>query len=263
MARKRKQESRVNPGRIPVFKERINMLERSYPSVANFADRLGISDKTVGFWLNGDRVPDAENLKIIRDRLGVSIDWLLGYEDVDKPKSDTAIRTISEYTGLSHDAIEILHFLQENNREESPAKKTLSSLSRLLKDELFYFEILDEINSFFQYSDQIDLDVAPQDDFDVFSDDDYRMIRAFQQKGFIVQSVRDAAQHKAEATGASLTEYLNGFTQKLPGIAEVEEGSRRIKVKLWHKYIVGDYSGVQDYETEEAQQHGNDNETDE
>ena len=96
------------------IKENLFKLSDKYESVTEFAEALGRSRQTVGYWINGDRIPDALNLGVIRDRLGVSVDWILGYDDPDVPTSDEDIRKMCKYTGLSQKAIENLHDLSES-----------------------------------------------------------------------------------------------------------------------------------------------------
>ena len=63
--------------RLPIFTERFRELQGER-SNTEFADFLGISRQTVGFYCNGDRVPDALTLIKISQKCGVSVDWLLG-----------------------------------------------------------------------------------------------------------------------------------------------------------------------------------------
>lgn len=62
------------------FAERFSKLRRD-ESQKDFAERIGISRPTVGFYENGDRLPQADVLKQIAERCGVSTDWLLGLSD--------------------------------------------------------------------------------------------------------------------------------------------------------------------------------------
>lgn len=266
MSRTAAQKSKVKAGKIPVFKERINMLARPYPSVLSFADHLGISDKTVGFWLNGDRVPDANNLRIIRDKMGVSIDWLLGYEDIDKPKADTTARLISEYTGLSHDSIAILNFLQKNKGKYTC--DILSALNKMLGDELFFHDVIDCISLFFLEAKKIDLNLEPWEDEErLFDDGIIDMVDALRKKGFSVQPVRDTAKHTAEDAGRRLTRYLINFTEnEIDAVKKYNAQARMI----WHKHIEDFQISLEnscngedfDDDTEGVQQHGNNDEAD-
>ena len=68
-----------------------------------FADFLGISRPTVGFYENGKRQPDAFVLKQIAERCGVSADYLLGLPNA-KP---------SEYAGFTPENIQWLRTLPD------------------------------------------------------------------------------------------------------------------------------------------------------
>lgn len=72
----------MNPNpRFPVFSERLRELQGDRSSV-EFAAFLGMSRQTIGFYLNGDRIPDILALRQIAERCNVSADWLLGLSDI-------------------------------------------------------------------------------------------------------------------------------------------------------------------------------------
>ena len=95
-------------GKMPCFRERLNkLLIESNKTIVAFADFLGTSRQSLGYYLNGQRIPDALMIRQICERCNVSADWLLGLSDVKSP--DANIKAICEYTGLSEKAIEYLH----------------------------------------------------------------------------------------------------------------------------------------------------------
>lgn len=69
-----------NEWRFPKFTERFREL-RGERDNTEFGKFLGISRQTVGFYYNGDRIPDALGLKQIAEKCGVSADWLLGLSE--------------------------------------------------------------------------------------------------------------------------------------------------------------------------------------
>lgn len=76
----------MHTDRMPVFAERFAQL-RGEMSQRQFADFLGVSRSTIGFYENGTRLPDAATLKEISKKCDVSIDWLLGVDEQnDKTK---------------------------------------------------------------------------------------------------------------------------------------------------------------------------------
>ena len=76
----------------------------------DLAKELGYNEKTantISYWCNGKRTPNLEQLLKIAEILGVSADYLLGLSDVMTP--DVKVQAICDYTGLSEDAVYILH----------------------------------------------------------------------------------------------------------------------------------------------------------
>lgn len=91
--------------RLPVFTRRFRELQGER-SNTEFADFLGLSRQTVGFYCNGDRLPDVITLMQIAERCNVSTDYLLGISDIKS--SDVDIQKACEITGLSENAIYVL-----------------------------------------------------------------------------------------------------------------------------------------------------------
>ena len=88
--------------KFPVFAERFSIL-RGDMTQAEFADFLGLSRPTIGFYENGIRIPDVLVLKQIGEKCKVSSDWLIGLSDTKDVDAD--MRRTCEYTGLSEDAV--------------------------------------------------------------------------------------------------------------------------------------------------------------
>lgn len=89
--------------RFPVFSQRFRSL-RGKTSQDKFADFLGISRPTVGFYENGDHLPDALTLSQIAKKCNVSADYLLGLSDA-KTKDDTAAIAATGFSKKSLDFI--------------------------------------------------------------------------------------------------------------------------------------------------------------
>lgn len=89
--------------KFPIFSKRFYEL-RGKMSQADFAVFLGISRPTVGFYENGERLPDALVLKKISEKCGVPSDWLLGLTD----NRETKNIEIGNALGLSDAAIGML-----------------------------------------------------------------------------------------------------------------------------------------------------------
>lgn len=98
--------------RFPKFRERFRELQGDRTNT-EFADFLGMSRQTVGFYCNGDRIPDALGIKDIAEKCGVSADWLLGLSNA-KPLKE-GINQICNAIGLSQKAVELLYQLNSHD----------------------------------------------------------------------------------------------------------------------------------------------------
>ncbi len=97
--------------RFPKFQERFRKLQGEM-SNTEFADFLGITRQTIGFYLNGNRIPDILCLAQISRRCNVSADWLIGTSDVETINTD--IKATSKFTGLSEASIHYLTTVNES-----------------------------------------------------------------------------------------------------------------------------------------------------
>ena len=88
--------------RFPKFTERFRELQGSR-SDTEFAQILGITRQTVGFYKNGDRIPDALTLRNIALLMNVPSDYLLGLTD-DPTRSPSAVDELH----ISPDAVQQL-----------------------------------------------------------------------------------------------------------------------------------------------------------
>ena len=95
--------------KLPIFAARFSEL-RGERTQADFAEFLGISRPTVGFYENGERIPDALVLKQISEKCGVTTDYLVGLSN--NKTQETA--SIGDITGLSDKSIEVLKCLKRN-----------------------------------------------------------------------------------------------------------------------------------------------------
>ena len=75
-------------------------------TLQEFADKLGMSRATVGFYAAGKRIPDALGVKTIAEKCNVSADWLLGLSETKEICGD--VNLVCNYTQLSVDAIEAI-----------------------------------------------------------------------------------------------------------------------------------------------------------
>ena len=156
---------RIKPGKIPTFKDRLVELRGNLTNV-EFADMIGISRQTIGFYLNGDRIPDAEMLLKICTALNVSSDYLLGLSDVKSTDSD--LQGACKYTGLTEESMNNItahsfHAAELNDilsRDELPIifdamqeyKNTCSRIDAYLKQDTQTGTELKTLEKQFEYS---------------------------------------------------------------------------------------------------------------
>lgn len=93
-----------------MFRDRFELLRQERDlSNTDFAKFLEMSRQTVGFYLNGERVPDALTLIKIAEKCNVSSDYLIGLTDIRSP--DLNIQAVSKETGLSEKCLEALRII--------------------------------------------------------------------------------------------------------------------------------------------------------
>ena len=98
--------------KMPLFRERFRKL-RGFETQAAFAKKVGISRPTVGFYENGERLPDAETISRLCESCAVSSDYLLGLTDDPTPASE---RSAVDDLGLSPEAVSALIRCRDNRK---------------------------------------------------------------------------------------------------------------------------------------------------
>ena len=90
-----------------VFGKRLKKLRKEHGcTIEQFADMVGISKSTLGYYENDKRMPDIEILARIANVLNVSADYLIGRTNTTARKGK--LKTVCEFTGLSDSAAEFL-----------------------------------------------------------------------------------------------------------------------------------------------------------
>lgn len=97
---------KTTPIRFPEFQAAFNELMGDM-TIKDFADKLGMSRATVGFYSAGQRIPDALGIRSISEKCGVSADWLLGL--TSHRTQDVDIRSMCDFVGLRQETLENLH----------------------------------------------------------------------------------------------------------------------------------------------------------
>ncbi len=73
-------------------------------------DVLNVSRQAIGQYCNGTALPPADKIVILAQYFNVSADYLLGLSDAKT--TDTDLKMIVDYTGLSEECVEKLHIQQ-------------------------------------------------------------------------------------------------------------------------------------------------------
>lgn len=98
---------------VEVFGKRLKELRKANGyTIEQFADMVGISKSTLGYYENDKRMPDIEILVRIADTLNVNADYLIGRTNTTAQKGK--MKTVCEFTGLSDCAVEYLSELVKN-----------------------------------------------------------------------------------------------------------------------------------------------------
>ena len=87
-----------------------HLLEEKHKQQLELANALNVSRQTVNSYTDGSTEPNYPTLINIAAFFNVSIDYLLGKSEV--PSVDKNMRAICEYTGLSEEAVTVLHDLE-------------------------------------------------------------------------------------------------------------------------------------------------------
>lgn len=99
-----------------------SLIEEKGVTLDVLAVKFNTTRQTISNWMNGATVPDAVSICEIARYFGVTTDYLLGLTDVRTVETD--VRAVAEYTGLSENAVNILHkrttFVKEKNTDSYP-----------------------------------------------------------------------------------------------------------------------------------------------
>lgn len=75
------------------FPERITAIRKDLKlSQEKFGELANVSQRTVAFWEAGQRMPSHAVISALADRLGVSVDYLLGRSDEKATKNQPAVQ---------------------------------------------------------------------------------------------------------------------------------------------------------------------------
>ena len=190
---------------VEVFGKRLKELRKANGyTIEQFADMVGISKSTLGYYENDKRMPDIEILARIADTLNVNADYLIGRTNTTALKGK--MKTVCEFTGLSDSAAD---YLAKLVKDKDYAK--LSIINHL-------FDELTEDYDFYSYETQSGEDTASSvlgalflyfekclgtasvwDEFADLGNDRRKEILAAAYKQLLLNQVTDTVKASAEA----------------------------------------------------------------
>ena len=183
-----------------VFGKRLRELrkENGY-TIEQFADMVGISKSTLGYYENDKRMPDIEILARIANVLNVNADYLIGRTNTTAQKGK--MKTVCEFTGLSDNAAEFLAQLVKDKDYEK-----LSIINHLFQElcEDYDFhngedEVSSVLGSLFRYFEKSSKWENAWEDYVDLCDEERNQVLAAAFKQYMLNQVTEAVKSSLEA----------------------------------------------------------------
>ena len=185
---------------VEVFGKRLKELRKANGyTIDQFADMVGISKSTLGYYENDKRMPDIEILVRIADTLNVNADYLIGRTNTTAQKGK--MKTVCEFTGLSDCAVEYLSELVKN---KDYAKLSIINhlFHELCEDYDFYNgedEVSSVLGSLFRYFEKFSKWENAWEDFVDLGDEERNQVLAAAYKQYMLNRVTEAMKSSLEA----------------------------------------------------------------
>ena len=190
---------------VEVFGKRLKELRKSNGyTIEQFADMVGISKSTLGYYENDKRMPDIEILARIADTLNVNADYLIGRTNTTALKGK--MKTVCEFTGLSDSAAE---FLARLVKDKDYAKMSIINhlFDELSEDYDFYsYETQNGeetassvLGALFLYFERFSDTGSVWDEFVDLGNDRRKEVLAAAYKQFLLNQVTDLVKASVEA----------------------------------------------------------------
>ena len=190
---------------VEVFGKRLKELRKANGyTIERFADMVGISKSTLGYYENDKRMPDIEILARIADTLNVNADYLIGRTNTTAQKGK--MKTVCEFTGLSDCAVE---YLSEVVKNKDYAKLSIINhlFDELTEDYDFYsYEKQNGektassiLGALFLYFGRCSDKASVWDEFNDLGDDRRKEILAEAYKQLLLNQVTELVKSSAEA----------------------------------------------------------------
>ena len=190
---------------VEVFGKRLKELRKANGyTIEQFADMVGISKSTLGYYENDKRMPDIEILARIADTLNVNADYLIGRTNTTAQKGK--MKTVCEFTGLSDNAAEYLAQLVKDKDYEK-----LSIINHLFQElcedyDFYSYETQNGeeaassvLGALFLYFGRCSNKASVWDEFNDLGNDRRKEILAAAYKQLLLNQVSELVKSSAEA----------------------------------------------------------------
>ena len=185
---------------VEVFGKRLKELRKANGyTIEQFANMVGISKSTLGYYENDKRMPDIEILARIADTLNVNADYLIGRTNTTALKGK--MKTVCEFTGLSDSAAE---FLARLVKDKDYAKMSIINhlFQELCEDYDFYNgedEVSSVLGSLFRYFEKFSKWENAWEDYVDLGDEERNQILAAAYKQYMFNREAEAVKGSLEA----------------------------------------------------------------
>ena len=185
---------------VEVFGKRLKELRKANGyTIEQFADIVGISKSTLGYYENDKRMPDIEILARIADTLNVNADYLIGRTNTTALKGK--MKTVCEFTGLSDSAAE---FLAQLVKDKDYAKlSVINHLFQEICEDYDFYNGEDEVSSvlgaLFLYFERCLDTNSVWDEFADLGNDRRKEVLAAAYKQLLLNQVTELVKSSAEA----------------------------------------------------------------
>jgi transcriptional regulator with XRE-family HTH domain len=108
-------------------------------SQLDLARLLNVSDRSVGFYENGQRDPDTDTLNKLADIFECSIDYILGRNDERNYSNKKEIQPVNDFNkdefikNLSNEDQIVIHAMAEELFKKTPMADILKSMHKAIK----------------------------------------------------------------------------------------------------------------------------------
>lgn len=119
-------------------------------NITKVAKAAGVTRQAVSAYQDGSSQPTADTLTKISKHFNISVDWLLGLSEAktNNPK----VKEICEYTGLSEEVVNALHYWKNDKQERV---NHLNKLFSLQETKYFLLELFGYCDKCEEYADKV------------------------------------------------------------------------------------------------------------